>query len=68
MTEYNYPVKLRWNNGDVDWWNESCALVLGVFGLPGQRFYYRPYEDYMVFEFKTEKDQSLCKILLSERL
>ena len=68
MTEFKYPVTLQWNNRGVHWWNESCALVLEVFGLPGQRFMYHPYEEHMVFEFKTEKDQSLCKILLSERL
>jgi hypothetical protein len=42
--------------------------VLEVFGLPGHRFVYRPHEDHMVFEFKTKKDQTLCKILLSEKL
>lgn len=68
MTEFKYPVILQWHNRGVHWWNESCALVLEVFGLPGQRFMYHPYEEHMVFEFKTEKDQSLCKILLSERL
>ena len=57
-----------WNNQSVPWWNECCAMVLEVFGLPGQRFMYHPYEDYMVFEFKSKKDHDLCRILLSERL
>ena len=68
MTEYNYPVKILWHNDSLSLWNETCILVLEVFGLPGKRFMYRPYEDYMVFEFRNEKDQKLCEILLSERL
>jgi hypothetical protein len=61
-------VVVKWNNQSVLWWNECCALVLEVFGLPGDRFIYHPYEDYMTFNFKNEKDASLCKLLLSERL
>jgi len=68
LTKFSYPVILQWNNQSVPWWNECCAQVLEVFGLPGHRFVYRPHEDHMVFEFKTKKDQTLCKILLSEKL
>ena len=62
-----HSVILKWDNQNVSWWNESCALVLEVFGLPGDRFVYHPYEDYMTFDFKNEKDANLCKILLSDR-
>ena len=62
-----YSVKLMWNNQNVPWWNESCALVLEVFGLPGDRFVYHPHVDHMTFDFKNEKDANLCKILLSDR-
>ncbi len=65
---FNYTVKVDWNNQNGFWWNETCAMVLEVFGLPGNRFVYTPHEDYMVFNFKNEKDASLCRILLSERL
>lgn len=68
MTEFKYSVKINWNNQSVPWWNETCAQVLEVFGLPGNRFMYHPYNDYMVFDFKSEKDQKLCEILLSEKL
>ncbi len=69
MTIFAYPVKIQWHNDDgVYYWNQTCAVVLEVFGLPGNRFMYRPYNDHMVFEFKSEKDQKLCEILLSERL
>ena len=69
MTEFKYPVKINWTTeqGTI-WWNECCAMVLEVFGLPGHRFIYKPHLDYMVFEFKNEKDQKLCEILLSEKI
>lgn len=65
---FNHPVRVNWHSQGTLWWNETCALVLEVFGLPGNRFMYRPYNDYMVFEFKTQKDADLCRILLSERI
>ena len=62
-------VRINWTTeqGTI-WWNETCALVLEVFGLPGHRFTYIPQLDYMEFLFKTEKDAILCKLLLSERI
>jgi hypothetical protein len=61
-------VQVNWINGlnVASSWNEACARVLSVFGLPGERFYYRPKEDYMIFIFKSSKDAQLCRILLSE--
>jgi hypothetical protein len=44
-----------------------CALVLEVFGLPGNRYESHPDSDYMLFKFKSKKDADLCRILLSER-
>lgn len=62
-------VKVDWEPHDgTALWNEICASVLSVFGLPGERFYYRPKEDYMIFIFKSKKDAKLCRILLSEHL
>jgi len=63
-------VKVDWKNdySPTIWWNETCAMVLEVFCLPGHRFLYRPHLDYMIFEFKSKKDEQLCRILLSERL
>lgn len=61
-------VRVDWDQGiDAAYeWNEACAKVLNVFGLPGNRFYYRPKEDYMIFIFKSVKDATLCRVLLSE--
>lgn len=62
-------IKVHWHrHGDIGWWNETCASVLEVFGLPGQRFYYKPHPDYMTFTFKTTRDADLCRVLLSEKL
>jgi len=65
----NTHVVVPWHTGQNGfWWNETCAMVLEVFGLPGDRFTYNPEQDKMTFYFKTKKDADLCKILLSERL
>lgn len=67
--EFSHSVQVNWqDNHSTIWWNETCAMVLEVFGLPGHRYMYRPHVDYMVFEFKSQKDEQLCRILLSERL
>jgi hypothetical protein len=68
VQESELEVRINWNNQSVPWWNECCAQILEVFGLPGNRFVYKPYEDYMTFTFKTEQDAMLCRILLSESL
>ena len=61
-------VAVLWDNQNGFWWNETCALVLEVFGLPGNRYESHPEEDCMTFTFKNKEDADLCRILLSERL
>jgi hypothetical protein len=61
-------VTVSWDNQNGLWWNDTCAMVLEVFGLPGDRYESKPEHDYMSFTFKNTKDAELCKILLSERL
>ena len=62
-------VIVPWHTGQgALWWNETCAMVLEVFGLPGHRFVYTPNENFMTFKFNNQKDADLCRILLSERL
>ena len=69
VDKFDYCVKVYWHSDQgTIWWNETCALVLEVFGLPGHRFLYKPQLDWMEFHFKNEKDEKLCRILLSERL
>ena len=66
---FSHEIVVPWHidQGTI-WWNETCAMVLEVFGLPGHRFVYKPFEDFMTFTFKSKKDADLCRILLSERL
>jgi hypothetical protein len=68
MNTGDHEIVVAWHNQDTLWWNETCAMVLEVFGLPGNRFVYKPFEDFMTFTFKSKKDADLCRILLSERL
>lgn len=64
----NQIITIDWHNQNNVWWNETCASVLEVFGLPGGRFYYKPYPNHMTFTFKSKKDADLCRVLLSERI
>lgn len=68
ITNPEQIVAVDWDKGiDVAYgWNEACAKVVAIFGLPGKRFYYRPKEEFMIFIFKSVKDAKLCRILLSE--
>ena len=68
MTDPNHVIQLDWNNQNNQWWNEQCANVVEVFGLPGNRFYYKPYPTHMTFTFKSLRDADLCRVLLSESL
>lgn len=68
MTDFKFPVKIKWYNDTDSWWNEAVVKVVSVFGLPGHRFMFRPLNDCISFDFENEKDQKLCEILLSERL
>ena len=69
ISDPEYIVTVGWERHDgIPAWNETCAMVLEVFGLPGNRFVYKPFEDFMTFTFKSKKDADLCRILLSERL
>ena len=64
----DHEIVVAWHNQDNLWWNETCAMVLEVFGLPGHRYVSKPGTECMSFTFKNQKDADLCRILLSERL
>jgi hypothetical protein len=61
-------VTVPWTGQKEYWWNEICADIVEVFGLPGERFTSHPTADNMDFLFKSEKDAQLCKILISDRI
>ena len=66
--EFIHLVSIPWQGQKEYWWNETCADVLEVFGLPGDRFTSHPTTNQMDFYFKSEKDANLCRIMLSEKI
>lgn len=63
-----YEYVVPWENQSNHWWNDICADIVEVFGLPGDRYTSHPYENAMLFRFKSKKDFTLCQILLSEKV
>lgn len=70
VKKFEHVIKVKYTNevNDSIHWNETCAMVVETFGLPGDRYMYRPHVNYMTFEFETEHDALLCRLLLSDRL
>jgi hypothetical protein len=65
----SYTVAMPWKSTQTEtYWNESCADVVEVFGLPGGKYTTQVNPDLMIFYFKSEKDAALCRILLSEKI
>lgn len=61
-------IRVDWDNQNAVWWNEVCADIIEVFGLPGNRYTSSPCQDFMEFNFNNFRDAELCRILLSERI
>jgi hypothetical protein len=66
-TTNGYNIYIEWQHEKMPW-NEICAKVIEIFGLPGDRYVSSPSTHFMVFRFKSEKDFMLAEILLSEYL
>ncbi|MEY3311439.1 MAG: hypothetical protein RL348_772, partial [Bacteroidota bacterium] len=50
-------VRVGWHSGQNGiWWNETCAKVMELFGLPGDKYTYHPTVEHMIFLFADEKD------------
>lgn len=65
---FMHLITIPWAGQNSYWWNDACADVLEVFGLPGNKYMSHPRPDGMDFYFKSHRDAELCKILLSEKL
>lgn len=63
-----HVIRLPWLGQSNTTWNEACASVMEVFGLPGDKYMSHATMDTMDFGFKSERDAVLCKILLSEHV
>ena len=67
VTTSDLNIYIEWQLENMPW-NEICANVVEVFGLPGERYVYSSSTHFMVFRFKSKKDFMLAEILLSEYL
>ena len=61
-------ITVPWENQSNIWWNETCAMIVEHFGLPGDKYKTEINEDFMYFDFNDERDALLCKIMISERV
>jgi hypothetical protein len=57
-------VRLNWVPGrDTDTqWNEICVSAIEEFGLPGNKFTWKPTEEYMDFIFVDPRDALLFQL------
>ena len=67
---FTHTVDIPWNKSNAEGpiWNELCANIIEVFGLPGDRYMSHPTPDNMTFYFKSEKDLLLCRVLISDKI
>lgn len=69
MTASDHEIYLDWSPARNSWdWNEVCADIMEVFGLPGNKYVTTSTVDYMIFTFKNKKDADLCRILISDKI
>ncbi len=64
----NKTITVPWENQSNTWWNETCANIMEVFGLPGGKYTTEISAECMHFNFKDEKDAFMCKILISDQI
>ena len=64
----NNIITIFWENQSDKWWNESCANIIEVFGLPGDKYTTELSSDAMHFHFENSKDAFMCRILLSDEI
>lgn len=62
----NNIITIPWQNQKETWWNETCADIVEVFGLPGGKYITNVSTECMKFIFYDERDAFMCKILISE--
>lgn len=67
IEEHNLSIMIEWRLKIMPW-NEICAQVIEIFGLPGDRYETAPAPNHLIFKFKNQNDFRLCQILLSEHI
>lgn len=63
-----HTVTVPWKNQQDLWWNETCAMVMDRFGLPGGLYRTEISTECMKFIFNDERNALMCQLLVSERL
>lgn len=64
----DHKILVPWKDQSNVWWNETCANIIEVFGLPGNRYTTEVSVESMIFYFKNEKDAFMCNILISDSI
>jgi hypothetical protein len=61
-------VIVPWENQNGEWWNETCALIMEHFGLPGGKYVTSVSVECMSFVFYDDRDALMCRLLISEKV
>ena len=61
-------VTVPWQNQSNVWWNQTCADIMEVFGLPGGRYRTEVSTEAMIFYFENAKDAFMCRIMISDQI
>ena len=56
-------VRMPWQKGGVTSdWNETCAIAIELFGLPGNKYSCKFSDEFIEFHFNDEKDAVLFEL------
>lgn len=61
-------IVVPWKSQSDVWWNQTCANIIEVFGLPGNRYRTEVSAEAMVFYFNNDKDAFMCQMMVSEEI
>ena len=64
----NNVVTVPWKSQSNVWWNQTCANIIEVFGLPGGRYVTEVSSECVHFFFENEKDAFMCKLMISDEI
>lgn len=57
--KFAYSAYIEWSSNGTTPWNEHCARLVEVFGLPGQRYCTSPNEWFLRVDFRDQHDRLL---------
>jgi hypothetical protein len=65
-TNVTNDIKITWVYQDKIWWDTVCVKVIEAFGTPGKKYITSVCENHLIFKFHSDKDATMCRLLLSE--